>query len=34
MTWRVRFTQAAEADLTRLYEFILARDETDWTRIG
>jgi plasmid stabilization system protein ParE len=27
---RVRFTKAAEADLIRLYEFILARDETDW----
>lgn len=31
MTWRVRFTHAAEADLIRLYEFILARDETDWS---
>ena len=30
MTYRVRFTEEAEADLVRLYEFILARDETDW----
>ncbi|MCC6194447.1 MAG: type II toxin-antitoxin system RelE/ParE family toxin [Burkholderiales bacterium] len=30
MTYRVRFTEDAEADLVRLYEFILARDETDW----
>ena len=30
MTYRVRFTQEAEADLVRLYEFILARDATDW----
>ena len=30
MTYRVRFTEQAEADLVRLYEFILARDETDW----
>ena len=30
MTSRVRFTEQAEADLVRLYEFILARDETDW----
>lgn len=30
MTYRVRFTEAAEADLVRLYEFILARDATDW----
>ena len=27
MTYRVRFTEEAEADLVRLY---LARDETDW----
>ncbi|MDX9706149.1 MAG: type II toxin-antitoxin system RelE/ParE family toxin [Azospira sp.] len=31
MTYRVRFTQEAEADLVRLYEFILERDATDWT---
>ncbi|WP_415036203.1 type II toxin-antitoxin system RelE/ParE family toxin [Azonexus sp.] len=30
MTYRVRFTQEAEADLVRLYEFILERDATDW----
>jgi plasmid stabilization system protein ParE len=30
VTYRVRFTEQAEADLVRLYEFILARDETDW----
>ena len=30
MSYRVRFTQDAEADLIRLYEFILGRDETDW----
>ena len=29
MTYRVRFTEAAENDLVRLYEFVLARDETD-----
>jgi plasmid stabilization system protein ParE len=27
----VRFTQDAEADLVRLYEFILERDDKDWT---
>jgi plasmid stabilization system protein ParE len=26
----VRFTEEAENDLVRLYEFVLARDETDW----
>lgn len=31
MEYRVRFTQDAEADLVRLYEFILERDNTDWT---
>ncbi|WP_306603548.1 type II toxin-antitoxin system RelE/ParE family toxin [Azonexus sp.] len=31
MTFRVRFTQEAEADLVRLYEFILERDAADWT---
>ena len=30
MTYRVRFTEEADADLIRFYEFILARDETDW----
>ncbi len=30
MTYQVRFTAQAEADLVRLYEFILARDESDW----
>ena len=30
MSYRVRFTEAAESDLLRLYEFILARDDTDW----
>lgn len=31
MTYAVRFTEEAEADLVRLYEFILAKDETDWS---
>lgn len=31
MSFRVRFTAEAEADLIRLYEFILQRDEMDWT---
>lgn len=30
MTYRVRFTHEAEADLVRLYAFILERDTTDW----
>lgn len=30
MTYRVRFTPDAQADLTRLYDFILERDEADW----
>ncbi len=30
MTYRVRFTQEAEADMVRLYEFILGKDATDW----
>ncbi len=30
MTYRVRFTKDAEADLIRLYEFILERNEADW----
>ena len=29
MTYRVRFTREAEADLVRLYGFILERDATD-----
>lgn len=31
MTFRVRFTQDAQADLDRLYDFILERDDGDWT---
>lgn len=31
MGYRVRFTPEAEADLVRLYEFILERDASDWT---
>lgn len=30
MNFRIRFTPEAEADLVRLYEFILDRDEVDW----
>lgn len=30
MSYGVRFTEDAEADLVRLYELVLARDETDW----
>ena len=30
MKYRVRFTTDAAADLVRLYEFILERDEGDW----
>ena len=30
MTYRVRFTEEAESDLVRLYEFVLAREEADW----
>lgn len=29
MTYQVRFTEEAEADLVRLYEFILQKDQTD-----
>ena len=29
MTYRVRFTPEAEADLLRLYEFVLERDDAD-----
>ncbi len=30
MSYRVRFTADAEDDIVRLYEFVLARDESDW----
>lgn len=30
MSFKVRFTEEAEDDLVRLYEFILNRDGTDW----
>ncbi len=29
MTFKVRFTQQAEADMVRLYEFVLERDPSD-----
>jgi plasmid stabilization system protein ParE len=31
VSFRVRFTQDAEADLIRLYQFILTQDQTDWS---
>jgi plasmid stabilization system protein ParE len=31
VSYRVRFTEQAEADLVRLYQFILTRDEGDWS---
>ena len=31
MSYQVRFTEAAETDLVRLYEFILSREQTDWS---
>jgi plasmid stabilization system protein ParE len=31
VTYRVRFTEEAENDLVRLYEFVLARDDGDFT---
>lgn len=31
MSHRVRFTEEAESDLIRLYEFVLARNESDWS---
>lgn len=31
MSFAVRFTPEAEDDLVRLYEFILDRDDADWT---
>lgn len=30
MSYRVRFTEEAESDLVRLYEFLLTRDEGDF----
>ena len=30
MSYQVRFTQGAQADLVRLYEFLLAKDQADW----
>lgn len=32
VVYQDRFTQDAEADLLRLYEFILTKDNTDWSR--
>ncbi len=31
MSYQVRFTEEAETDLVRLYEFILAKDSSDWS---
>jgi plasmid stabilization system protein ParE len=31
VSYQVRFTEEAEADLVRLYEFILAKDSSDWS---
>ena len=31
MSYQVRFTEEAEADLVKLYEFILAKDQSDWS---
>jgi len=31
MRFRVRFTRGAQEDLDRLFQFILERDEADWT---
>ena len=31
MSCQVRFTEEAEADLVKLYEFILAKDQSDWS---
>ena len=31
MSYQVRFTEEAETDLVRLYEFILAKDQSDWS---
>jgi plasmid stabilization system protein ParE len=30
MTFKVRFTEEALADLERLYEFVVAREDGDW----
>jgi plasmid stabilization system protein ParE len=30
VTFAIRFTEEAEADLVRLYEFALTRDDGDW----
>lgn len=30
MTFKVRFTPEAQADLNRLYDFVLERDARDW----
>ena len=30
MSFQVRFTEDAESDLIRLYEFILTKETTDW----
>lgn len=32
MSYQVRFTEEAEADLVRLYEFILDKDQSDWSQ--
>jgi plasmid stabilization system protein ParE len=32
MTYKVRFTPEAEEDLVRLYEFLLAQTEDDWSQ--
>jgi plasmid stabilization system protein ParE len=32
VSYRVRFTEAAETDLLRLYEFILSKEQTDWSQ--
>jgi plasmid stabilization system protein ParE len=31
VSYRVRFTEEAENDLIRLYEFVLTRNESDWS---
>jgi plasmid stabilization system protein ParE len=31
MTFKIRFTEEALADLERLYEFTVTRDDGDWT---
>ncbi|MEN9479832.1 MAG: hypothetical protein RLZZ298_1227 [Pseudomonadota bacterium] len=32
MSYQVRLTEEAEADLLRLYQFILTKDQTDWSQ--